>query len=283
MGFYSYLCMRIVKLNKPVKIKRISFALLLLALSLFISSCGSVKDVAYLQGVDKENPQMAIQTEGLFDGTIKPKDLLIISVQTVNPELAAPFNGVYWNPNQQYAPVSERQRTYLVDNDGRVDLPILGQVKLGGLSITNAEQKLKVSLEKYFSETPSVNIKQTNYRYAVIGEVKRPGAFVSENGKVNIYEALANAGDMTIYGQRDEVKLIREQEDGSKTVVLLDIKDANIIKSPYFYLQQGDVLYVQPNAAIAKASNVSSGVTIWFSVASIGLSVTTLLATLLRK
>lgn len=226
---------------------------------------------------------VAYARQQMQDMRIKPKDLLTITIQASQPELVAAFNGIYWTPNQQYQQSTYGIRTYLVDNEGLVDLPILGKVKLGAYTLREAEEVVRQALSPYLSEVPSVNIQVKNFRYSVIGEVVRPGAFVADNGKVNIFEALAQAGDMTIYGIRDDVKLIRELTDGSQQVISLNLQDPQLLSSPYYYLQQGDVLYVLPNNAKASSRNISSGTTIWVSIVSVALTVANLMITVLKR
>lgn len=253
---------------------------LLVVLMLLATGCATTKDVAYLQYAEN---QMKSEARELQDATIKPKDILTVNIQASKPELVASFNGIYWNPQQQYATNQVGMRTFLVDNQGQVDLPVLGLTTLGGLTLREAEAEVKKALTTYLNEVPSVNVQIQNYRYAVLGEVKRPGAFTSQNGKVTLFEALANAGDMTIYGIRNEVKILRENSDGSTTMETINLLDADVVNSPYYYLQQGDVLYVMPNNAMASSANISSGTTIWISISSIALTVANLLVTVLRK
>lgn len=252
---------------------------MLLLVTILSSSCATTKDVAYLQIADR---QMQTEAKQLQDARIMPKDILTVNIQASQAEVVAAFNGLYWNPQQQYNVTQTGMRTYLVDNDGTIDLPVLGRTALGGATLREAEDLVKKELTTYLNEVPSVNIKIENYRYAVLGEVRRPGAFEARNSKVNIFEALANAGDMTMYGIRDSVRVLRANPDGSSTIVTLDLKDPNVVNSPYYQLQQGDVVYVVPNDAIAASSNISAGTTIWISIASIGLTVANLLVTLLR-
>ena len=259
---------------------RLRSTLLSALLLLLLASCASTKDVAYLQYAENK---MQTEARALQDATIKPKDILTVNIQASKPELVASFNGIYWSPQQQYSTVQNGMRTFLVDNSGEVDLPVLGLTKLGGLTLREAEEVVKKALTTYLNEVPSVNVQIQNYRYSVLGEVHKPGAFVSANGKVNLFEALANAGDLTIYGIRDQVKILRENKDGSTTLVSVNLMDPNIINSPYYYLQQGDVVYVMPNNAIASSSNISSGTTVWISISSIALTVANLLVTILRR
>lgn len=252
----------------------------MILLLLLATSCASTKDVAYLQYAEG---MMKSESRALQDARIMPKDILTVNIQASKPELVAAFNGLYWNPQQEYSSTNTGIRTFLVDNEGTIDLPILGPTHVGNLTLREAEEVMRKALTSYLNETPSVNIQIKNYRYSVLGEVHRPGVFASENGKVNLFEALANAGDLTIYGVRDTIRLLRENRDGSVTMVSLNIKDPDIVSSPYYYLQQGDVIYVMPNSAIAASSKISSGTTIWISVASIALTVTNLVLTILRR
>jgi polysaccharide export outer membrane protein len=122
-----------------------------------------------------------------------------------------------------------------------------------------------------------------NYKISVIGEVARPGMFTVANEKISILEALAQAGDLTIYGVRDRVKLIREDSTGKKEIHVLNLNDDNIINSPYYYLQQNDIVYVEPNKVKSQNSSVGSMTTLWFSATSILISLTSLLYNILKK
>ena len=142
----------------------------------------------------------------------------------------------------------------------------MGTIHLGGLTKGEAEKYIKDKLKPQFRTSPIVTVRMGNYKISVIGEVNGPGTFTVSNEKVNIFEALAMAGDMTIYGIRDNVKLIREDHTGKREIVTLNLNDRNILQSPYYYLQQNDILYVTPNKTKAKTSNISSSTTIWFTV-----------------
>ena len=122
---------------------------------------------------------------------------------------------------------------YLVDNEGNINFPVLGELKLGGLTKREAEQLIIDKLKPYMKETPIVTVRMVNYKISVIGEVTRPGTFTISNEKVNLLEALAMAGDMTVYGLRDNVKLIREDANGKQQIVALDLNKAETILSPY--------------------------------------------------
>ena len=242
----------------------------LLLLPFLLAGCQSYKKVPYFQNVEVVNE--VEQQEKLYDAKIMPKDLLTIVVSCTNPELAIPFNltvasnaGIAVSTSS-YVTTQPVLQPYLVDNEGNINFPVLGELKLGGLTKREAEQLIIDKLKPYMKETPIVTVRMVNYKISVIGEVGRPGTFTISNEKVNIFEALAMAGDMTIYGIRDNVKLIREDNTGKREIVTLNLNDQDILQSPYYYLQQNDILYVTPNKTKAKTSNISSSTTIWFSV-----------------
>lgn len=254
---------------------------------LLLAGCQSYKKVPYLQ--DAVRQAEAAGTGGtdttLYDARIMPKDLLTIVVSyPEEPELAVPFNltvasTINANNNLNSQPNLQQ---YLVDNSGNIDFPVLGTIRLGGLTKGEAEQLIKEKLKPQFRETPIVTVRMANYKISVIGEVARPGTFTISNEKVNLFEALAMAGDMTIYGIRDKVKLIRESSDGKREIVSLNLNDSHILQSPYYYLQQNDILYVTPNKVKAKTSDISSSTTIWFSVVGTLVSLASLIITLAK-
>lgn len=248
---------------------------------LLATSCTSYKKIPYLQ----HSEEIAnTQTPVLYDARIQPKDLLSIIVNSENPEAAAPFNLTV--PNKQAATNSLTTQPvlqdYLVDNEGNIDFPVLGKLHVGGMTKGEAEKLIKDKLKAYLKDRPIVTVRMTNYKIAVIGEVARPGTFIITNEKVNVLEALAMAGDLTIYGKRDNVKLIREESDGSKEIIPIDLTDAAVIRSPHYNLQQNDILYVEPNKAKAKNSGIGSSTSIWISSVSILVSVASLLFNILK-
>ena len=133
------------------------------------------------------------------------------------------------------------------------------------------------------NENPIVTVRMSSYRITVTGEVGHPGVIPVATEKMSVIEALAQAGDLTIYGKRDNVMLIREDASGQKHEVRLNLNDANLINSPYYYLQQNDILYVEPNSVKAKNSAIGSSTTIWFSFIGIVTSVASLLVNILRN
>jgi polysaccharide export outer membrane protein len=172
---------------------------------------------------------------------------------------------------------------YTVDNDGCINFPILGRLKVEGMTKFELEDFIANQIyPKYTKEKPLVIVNYTNFKISVLGEVSAPGQYSTTTGKVNIFEALALARDLTIWGRRDCVKLIRESAKGEKQIVELNLNDANIINSPYYQLQQNDIIYVTPNKTKAKNSGVGSETSLWFTSTSILVSLASLLYNILK-
>ena len=252
---------------------------------LLLTGCKAPKNVAYIQNSDSiDYARSAV----LYDARIMPKDILTITVNTVNPEAAAPFNLVVRSTLHSTSSTINTSggslQTYLVGNDGTIEFPVLGTLKVGGLTKAECEKMIHDKIMRYMNEAenPIITVRMSNYKISVLGEVNRPGMFTVGNEKINIFEALAQAGDLTIYGVRDRVKLIREDSKGHKEVHTLNLNDAEIINSPYYYLQQNDVVYVEPNKVKAQNSTVGQTTTLWFSATSILVSLTSLLYNILK-
>ena len=265
-----------------MKIKRL---LLLLALPLLVASCTSYKNVPYLQNPEAVNDFE--ETLPLYDAKIMPKDLLSITVNTTDPKAATPFNLTVQTPiNAALTNISTTtqptMQQYLVNNKGEIDFPVIGRLEVGGLTKNEAEDLIRERLKPYLKESPIVTVRMANYKISVLGEVARPGSFTIGNEKVNVLEALAMAGDMTIYGLRDNVKLIREDVNGKRKIINLNLNNAGIVTSPYYYLKQNDIIYVTPNKTKAKNSDIGNSTTLWVSSISILVSIAGLLVNLLK-
>lgn len=251
--------------------------------AMLLASCSSPKNVAYIQNSDSIDYS---RSEVLYDARIMPKDILTITVNTVNPEASAPFNLFVSSELSANRSIGAQRslQTYLVDNKGCIEFPVIGTIKVGGLTKSACEKLIHDKIQRFMNaeENPIVTVRMSNYKISVLGEVNRPGMFTVSNEKINIFEALAQAGDLTIYGVRDRVKLIREDEKGHKDVYTLNLNDAEIINSPYYYLQQNDVIYVEPNKVKAKNSAIGQSTTIWISIAGALVSLASLVVNILR-
>jgi polysaccharide export outer membrane protein len=212
--------------------------------------------------------------------------MLTITVSSEKPEAAIPFNLTV--PTSMNASSGSRNlssqpvlQTYLVDNNGYIDFPVLGKLQVYGMTKGELETMIKERIKLNFTTEPIVTVRMANYKVTVLGEVSSPGVHTINNEKVNIFEALAMSGDLTIHGRRDNVKLIRENADGTKKIVPLNLNNADIIHSPYYHLQQNDILYVEPNKAKAQSANLSNMTSMWFSATSLLMAVITFLLNLL--
>jgi polysaccharide export outer membrane protein len=245
----------------------------LLGLLLLFASC-SKRNLSYIsdiQGYDAYKEPIENKTKTI----IKPDDLLGITVSSLNQEAAVVFNrgGLPASSNRINSPSSEgtgdtQHFGYLVDEDGYIDFPVLGKVRLAGMSRKEAQLHLSDILEQYLRD-PVVNLRYLNYRITVMGEVNRPSTFTIPNEKINILEALGMAGDMTAYGKRENVMLIREEAD-ERTVIRINLNEKQILSSPYFYLQQNDIVYVEPVKAKGyQTSNTARNISIIASFSTV--------------
>ena len=255
---------------------------MLMCVVVLCTSCASSKKVVYLQDVVPLKQQ---DIEQKYEVYVHNDDLLAIMVNSKNPELALPFN----MPMVTYQLGSEsggQQRVlgYLVDTNGDIDFPILGKLHVAGLTRLQLTDMIKQRLiDEDLIKDPIVTVQFLNYKVSVMGEVNRPGSFNISGDRITLLEALSMAGDLTIYGRRDRVAVIREK-DGKRTILMHDLRSSDIFNSPCYYLQQNDIVYVEPNKAKAGQSeiNQNKSVGVWLSAASILVSIASLIVTLKR-
>jgi polysaccharide export outer membrane protein len=224
------------------------------------------------------------ENSALYDARIKPKDLLSITIVSSEPEASRIYNLVVpqiaeaSNQNSLYTQPS--LQSYLVDNDGNIEFPVFGKIKVSGLTRKELETMLQKKLAPAFSkESPIITIRFINYSVNILGEVMKPGKFETTNDRLTILEGLALAGDLTIYGRRDNVKVLRENVDGTKEYFTLNLMDKNIIYSPAYYLQQNDVVYVEPNKSRSRSSNYGAAESFGITSLSVLLTLTSLVFT----
>ncbi|MGN0069010.1 MAG: polysaccharide biosynthesis/export family protein [Prevotella sp.] len=260
-------------------VKRLIFAVMASALVMVFAGCAGSKRIPYFKNIEEVD---LAASRGLYDAKIMPKDMLTITVTGIREaDVVAPYNQMASGSSQQSGG-SVANQGYLVDNDGNINFPLVGRLHVVGLTKNECEELIKKKIMQDMKETPIVTVRMSSYRVTVMGEVGSPGVIPVSSEKMSVLEALAQAGDLTIYGKRDNVLLIRENELGQKSYQRLNLNDANLINSPYFYLQQNDVLYVQPNKVKAKNSSIGQSTTIWFSLVGIATSLTSLLFNILR-
>lgn len=253
-----------------------------MCMAVLCTSCASYKKVVYLQDVEPLKQQVIEQKYEVY---IHNDDLLAIMVNSKNPELALPFNMpmISYQIGSESAP-QQRVLGYLVDTNGEIDFPILGKMHVAGLTRLQLTELIKQRLtEEDLIKDPVVTVQFLNYKVAVMGEVNRPGSFNISGDRITLLEALSMAGDLTIYGRRDRVAVIREN-DGQRTILYHDLRSSDVFNSPCYYLQQNDIVYVEPNNSKAGQSeiNQNKSVGVWLSAGSILVSIVSLIVTLTK-
>lgn len=253
--------------------------LILFILPLLIVACGSRKDVVYYQDIDTLSISQKLNT---YEIKIQPDDLLNITVSAEDPEIAAPFNlnaPSVVSGGKQVA-TSQATSQYLVDANGNINFPILGSLKISGMT---RSQVLKMFQDKIavFIKNPIVNLRISNFKVSLQGEVNSPGSYPIASDRVTLIEALAMAGDLTIYGKRDNILIIREI-DGVKSYNRVNISKADFLNSPFYYLAQNDVVYVEPNKSRVNAAAVSPSTGVIVSITSVLVTIATLIITIAK-
>lgn len=254
--------------------------LLGLAFLIFLSGCGSTRNLVYFNDLQNTN-KYTEEIKNKVEPKIQPDDQLSITVSSLNPESNILFNsGVMPSASGAATGGTTTGRPtegYSVDKDGFINFPVLGKIQLAGLTKEQATTKMTAEITKNI-KNPIVNIRFLNFRITVIGEVNKPSTFLVPSERVNILEAIGLAGDLTAYGKRENILIIREQ-NGIRTATRVDLASRAILNSPDFYLQQNDVIYVEP--AKIKALQGSSS-TFYLSLATASVSILSLLIIFLR-
>ena len=242
--------------------------MLMVSISILIS-CGNRQEIAYFQ----TNEDIISNFENNIP-RIQSSDQLAIVVSAADPKAILPFNpqnsmNVAINNTSPYTP------TYTVDSEGYVNMPMIGKIKIGGLTRSQATDLLQKRISEYVIN-PGVVINFTNFRISVLGEVLRPGSFIVPTERITLLEALGLAGDLTIKGKRENVTVIREI-DGVKQKYIVDLTSNSALSSPVYYLNQNDVIYVEPNSAQVAASRFTPNYSLWISMAGVIISVISVL------
>lgn len=248
--------------------KKLTFFTLLFSVFLF-TSCVNKKTIIYLQEIDSVSNEM----KSNYEPVIKTDDVLYINVSTVDPVASQPFNIGASEAGAASNAMQMERSTYLVDNQGTIQFPVLGSLKVVGLTKNQLREILYTRISE-LAKDPVINMRIINFKISVIGEVNTPGSYTISSERITIPEALALAGDMTLYGRRDNVLLVREVE-GVKTTARIDMTDPNLLNSPYYYLSQNDYLYVEPNKR--KIDSTAIGPNILAGISVLGFALTTIL------
>lgn len=224
--------------------------LLIVCATVLLSSCANTKKLRYFQDLSESTEAKTVSVADFTDPTIQPDDILAININTIDAQATYSINsrnGGYSNigVNPQLGGVAAASG-YLVDRNGFVDIPVLGKIKLSG-STTLAARDLIAAKAQVSFKNPVIDVRFSNFKITVIGEVNRPASYVIPNEQVTLLDAIGYAGDLTIYGKRENILLIRKDPNGRNLSVKLDLTKKATLNSPYFYLRQNDVIYVEPN------------------------------------
>ena len=274
-----YLCTLKFEIICRIMYKTIRHLLVLSVLSAMFVGCVTQKQMTYLSDANSEKAEsINADFHPQSEMVIRPGDALTIFVSALDQEAVVPYNlpmVVYAKPGEVQPTTTPSMQYYIVDEAGDIEFPILGKLHIAGLRRNEVEDFVKKELEKQVIN-PMVHVNLINAKVSVIGEVTRPGQIPITNGRITLLDALAAAGDLTPYGRRDNV-LVSREVDGKMQMVRLDLRSTDIYKSPYFFLQQNDVVYVSPNKVRA-VSSTNAG--LWFSMVSTVASAATVIVTI---
>jgi len=234
-----------------------------------LTSCGSKRDVVYFQNYNDVYAQASVEHKT----KIMPYDNLFITVTASKPEAVEVFNLAQFNRGS-VTTASLDIFGYLVDQGGNINLPLVGEVKVAGLTKTEAIELLQNKINFFLSEKPIVNIRVLNFKITVMGEVNRPGVYTVTDERISIPQALGMAGDLTIYGERNSIQL-RRTENGENKAYIIDLTATDIFESPYYYLRQNDLLYVSPNKTRAGVSTYNQNLPLLVSIISVTITLAT--------
>ena len=270
--------------RKKEIMKRYLFFAALAAAALTLFSCKSTtyKQINYLQDIQSDTTMAMNQTQGIV---IQPKDQLSIVVSSRTPALAAEFNlpvASYQAGTELFLEGSGQQRLlgYVVDNEGNINFPVLGTIAAAGKTRWDLQNYIRDEIVAGgYIKDPIVTVEFLNFKVSVMGEVNSPGTFSIAGDKITIFGALALARDLTIYGRRDRIQVIRESGSERK-IYMIDLRDSDIFKSPAYHLQQNDIIYVEPNGVRAGQSTINENYfksgAFWVSFASVAFTATSL-------
>ncbi len=223
-----------------------------------VISCVGHKKIPYFRDVQNTS-SVKIEEYAYSEPLIQPDDILSITIQTIDPQTSAIMTQSSTVPSVGSSSANTIGNQvisgYLVDKEGIVDLPMIGKVKLMGLSTFKARDFIREKAAAFY-KNPTVQVRFANFKITVLGEVAKPATYTLPNERVSVLDVIGLAGDLTIFGKRDNILLIRESA-GQKEFVRLNLNSTDLIKSPYFYLKQNDVLYIEPNKAKVAVTNVA--------------------------
>lgn len=235
-----------------------------------LAACSAPKNVTYFRDIPDTIKQKEVQQAAYYTPVIQPDDILQVSVQTLDPAATAMLNQpAVTQAAPATTPAAAPVSGYLVDKEGYVILPLIGKVLVKGKTTDVVRDEIQTKAAAFYKD-PVVNVRFANFKVTVLGEVAKPSTYVMPNEKVTLLDAIGMAGDLTIYGKRENVLLIREK-NGAKEFVRFNLNESNLFTSPYYYLRQGDVIYVEPNKSKVASTDMAQvkRITIMTSILSL--------------
>ena len=245
---------------------------LLISCFLVATSCVSKKKMIYFQNSKNPSTMKYFPDENI---KVQVGDLLTIRVSSEEQDAAQPFNLTKSIARADRMPGVVELETYMVSSGGTIEFPVVGSIKVEGLTTFELSDKIKQEISAYVTDA-IVNVRVLNFRISILGEVKNPGTFTIEDDHISLPKALGMAGDLTIFGRRDNVLVMREQ-NGEKVEAYLDITDENVITSPFYNLRQNDVVYIEPKVARVQSASALGVASSYLSIASVIISLVILL------
>jgi len=236
--------------------KQLSYRLICLGILILLSSCSSKRNLVYFSDLPPGG-DLNVPVKNYTAPKIQADDILSVSVSSLNAESNVLFNNVILPTTGNTTVIADKiNEGYLVDKNGAINFPVIGKIPLAGMTKEQAVEKM-TSLIKEHVKNPIVNIRFMNFKVTVIGEVKTPATFTVATEKINVLEALGLAGDMTEYARRENVLIIREK-DGVRSTARINLNNKEVLGSPYFYLQQNDIIYVEPDNKVKTSATAPS-------------------------
>lgn len=244
--------------------RKINITFIFIIAVTFLTSCASKKKILYMQDAIAN-----VETKD-YEAILQPDDVLLIIVSSENPEVAASYNlaSVTMQGSTESSITERRLQTYVIDKTGNIEFPVIGTVKLAGLTKLQAIAHIKDLLKEHVADA-IVNLRILNFEVTVLGEVSKPGSYTINSERVTLLEALGKAGDLTVYGNRENVTIVRQTDDGKTSAYKVDLTKSDFVTSPYYYLRQNDVVYVEPNKTRVNSSVIGPNLTVGISALSL--------------
>ena len=233
------------------------------------TSCVNTKKVTYFQNMSLANQSVIDSVAKYTEPVIQNNDILSVTINTVDPETSAiaSQSSVQMGGGTSSNLGREEINGFMVNKNGEIQLSVIGKVKVAGLTTFQAQELIETRATRYLQK-PIVNVRFANFRVSVIGEVSKPASYSVANEKATILDVISLAGDLTIYGKRENISVIRDV-NGKKTVGRLNLNSTSLFASPYYYLKQNDVIYVEPNKAKVLSLNSAARTTVAVAISAI--------------